>query len=253
MLIRRIISNLREQNWSSTIIELVVLALGIFLAFQVDRWYERVRSESDEREFLAALSEDFAATKDSFVAVKDRHIESTESAIRLLGYQIDEPIDIDNRTFYGLFADIQLIRTADIRRSTYDFLISSGQIAVIRDPRLRRQMSEFFARVDGTSADMSQDLRSYWRGTFEPYVQEHLDHVALMHAVHERENMDLEPTLSPTQFHDVIGTPDFEAIVSDKWHVSSDLVLNYQARILDIEAIESLLKDNLARFAASPE
>lgn len=246
-MIRRILEHLRTQNWIAIGLELIVVVVGIFLAFQVDRWYEQTRLASEERDYLAALSEDFAATREVYVRVRDRHIDATKSAVTLLSYQVGDSLDLSHEEFYALLSDIQLIRTADVRRGSYDFLISSGKIAVIQDERLRRQMSEYFAKVDGTSSDMTDDLRSYWRDTFEPYAQRNIDHVALMQAVHRRDNMKLRPTYPLDQFHEIIGTGEFEAIVSDKWHLSGDLVAHYEARIKEVEAIELLLTKSLTR------
>ena len=250
MFIRRISEHLKAQNWIAIGLELTVVVVGIFLGFQVDRWYEQKQLQSEERDYLVALSEDFAATRESFVGLRDRHKDATESAVRLLSYRIGDPIDLTHKGFYELLSDIQLIRAATERRGSYDLLISSGKIDLIRDENLRTQMSDFFAQVDGTSSDMRDDLQSFWRDAFEPYAQKNLDHVALMQAVHPRDNMSLQPTYPLDHYHAIIGTGEFEAIVSDKWHLSSDLVLNYEARIEDIQSIEILLAENLARFAS---
>jgi hypothetical protein len=245
-LIRRLLDNFRKQDWLAICLELVVVVVGIFLAFQVDRWYDQARLKSEEQEYLTALSEDFKATREAFSALRDRHEKVTNSAVRLLSYKIGDPIDLTHGEFYDLLADIQLIRTADSQRGSYNLLISSGKIDVIQDERLRQMMSELFARIDGTSSDITDDLQSYWRDSFEPYVKEHLDHVALMQSVHPRNNMSLEPTYALDQFHEVIGTGKFEAVISDKWHLSSDLVLNYEARIEDIQAIEAMIAEKLS-------
>lgn len=248
MLIRRIQEHLRAQNWIAIGLELIVVVVGIFLAFQVDRWYEQKQLQSEERDYLAALSEDFTSTRESFVGVRSRHKDATESAVRLLSYQVGDPIDLTHEEFYELLSDIQQIRVAITQRGSYDFLVSSGKIAVIQDERLRRKMSEFFARIDGVVSDMAEDLRSFWRDAFEPYAQQHLDHVALMQSVHPRNNMNLLPTYPVDQFHAIIGTGEFEAIVSDKWHLSGDLVASYDRTIKEIESIELLLAENLAHL-----
>lgn len=71
-----------------------------------------------------------------------------------------------------------------------------------------------------------------------------------MQAVHPRNNMNLQPTYPLDHFHAIIGTGEFEAIVSDKWHLSGDLVVNYERRIEEIESIELLLAESLVRFSS---
>jgi len=51
MLLSRLTKHLRSQNWAAVLLELVVVVVGIFLAFQLERWYaeQRLRSNVQER------------------------------------------------------------------------------------------------------------------------------------------------------------------------------------------------------------
>jgi len=244
-LIRQILEHFRKQNWLAAGLELIVVTAGIFLAFQVDRWYEQAKLASEERDYLIALSEDFEATREAFTALRDQHLQVTKSAVKLLSYQVGDPIDLTHEEFYNLLADIQRMNTAASSRGSYNLLVSSGKIEVIQDERLRQMMSELFARIDGNTSVIADDLRSYWRDSFEPYIKKNLDHVALMQSRHPRDNMTLQPTYPLDQFHEVLGTGEFEATISDKWHLSSDIVIAYEARIKDIESIERILAEKL--------
>ena len=46
MIFRRLAGHLRHDNWFTVILELVIVVVGLFLAFQLDRWYESQRSKS---------------------------------------------------------------------------------------------------------------------------------------------------------------------------------------------------------------
>ena len=75
-----------------------------------------------------------------------------------------------------------------------------------------------------------------------------LDHAALMRHVHPDRTVGLKPTHSANRFHDVLGSDEFEAVLLDKWHVSSDLVSVYNNRLLErLDNIELLLSENLAK------
>ena len=60
MMLRRLTGYLRHENWFAIILELVVVVLGLFLAFQLDRWYESQLTKSDLQAHLVSLTEDFA-------------------------------------------------------------------------------------------------------------------------------------------------------------------------------------------------
>ncbi len=59
MILRRLAGDLRHDNWFTVILELVIVVVGLFLAFQLDRWYESQRSKSDLQAHLVSLAEDF--------------------------------------------------------------------------------------------------------------------------------------------------------------------------------------------------
>ena len=54
MILRHIAENLRNENWIALMIGLVAVVLGIFIGFQVDRWYEEQR-ELQERPVTGKL------------------------------------------------------------------------------------------------------------------------------------------------------------------------------------------------------
>ena len=83
MLFRRVSENLKSQNWFAIWLDLVVVVLGIFLAFQVDRWYETKRLESSLVERLGALAEDFEGNR-RFVETAIARQTMAESAAREL-------------------------------------------------------------------------------------------------------------------------------------------------------------------------
>jgi subtilisin-like proprotein convertase family protein len=65
MILRRLAGRLRRGNWSTLILELVVVVVGLFLAFQLDRWYESQRSKSDLQTHLVSFGESKVDTGDT--------------------------------------------------------------------------------------------------------------------------------------------------------------------------------------------
>ena len=59
MILRRLTGHIHQENWFAIILELVVIVVGLFLAFQLDRWYESQRIKSDLQAPLVSLTEDF--------------------------------------------------------------------------------------------------------------------------------------------------------------------------------------------------
>jgi len=150
MLLRRLTTHIKDQSWVAIVLDLVVVIVGIFIAFQVDRWYETKRLESEEEGYLIALAEDFAASREDIERVIGRHSRATDAVFVLLAYDKGGPVEISNDDFYSLLADVQLTGTFDPTRYAYDLLIATGDIESIRDDRLKSEMAAFFAGVEGS-------------------------------------------------------------------------------------------------------
>jgi hypothetical protein len=73
MMLRRLAGYLRHDNWFTVILELVVVVVGLFLAFQLDRWYESQRLKADLQVRLASLAGDFTETDPKYAGTTIRH------------------------------------------------------------------------------------------------------------------------------------------------------------------------------------
>ena len=247
MVQRRILEHLKDHNWFAVCLEFIVVVVGIILAFQIDRWYEDRQLRVEETSHLRSLNEDFAATTERIEATIARHRGAITSAIQLLRYQPGQADELTTQEFYELLSHIQYIRLADYQRSTYDYLISSGRISTLRDEKLRAELTAIYSRVDGTMDDMRADLQTYWRHALEPFVRRNLDHVAMMQVLHpDEEIMSLPATLPADHFHSIIGSGEFEGLISDKWHLSRDLVLVYGSLLNQIQMAQERIEADLS-------
>jgi hypothetical protein len=245
MLLNRLFKNVKSQNWVGLWLELLVVIVGIFLAIQVDRWYEAERRASEESELLLALAEDFSASRVRLESVISRHSAAAESALKLLQAEADGPNSISYDEFYTHLSHVQWTITPNVARRTYDLLIASGDINTIRDASLKAEMAAFFAVFDGRGSFVAVELRDFSSNIWLPYLNSHLDHVALMQKVHADDTAFLTPTQSKDQYREVLGSPQFEGVIMAKWHLSRDYVFNLQRMLDSVDQIQGLLTQNL--------
>jgi hypothetical protein len=136
MIGRRVIGHLKNQQWTAFGIELVIVVLGVFIGIQVSNWnQERINSrqaanfaerlKADLREedwgyqLLIAYNREVLANAERALAVLEGRATMSDEALLLSAYRA---------TQYK-----QKLR----RRSTYDELISTGTIGLIREQKLR--------------------------------------------------------------------------------------------------------------------
>ena len=106
MLLRRVSENLKSQNWPAVGLDFLVVVIGIFLAFQLERWYSDQRLRSSVEERLIALSEDFESNHDVLVSSIDSRKVSVEAAFTLLELDQLEMSDLDSDNFYPALAEV---------------------------------------------------------------------------------------------------------------------------------------------------
>jgi hypothetical protein len=75
MIIRRLAEAIREQNWFTVFIELLVVVVGIFLGLQFDNWNDNRLAALDENQFLirarAELTQTIADRQGALVSKRD--------------------------------------------------------------------------------------------------------------------------------------------------------------------------------------
>jgi hypothetical protein len=248
MLFRRVSENLKSQNWFAVWLDLVVVVLGIFLGFQADRWYETKRLESSLEERLGALAEDFKGNR-RLVEIAIARQTMVESASReLLALDEGDLDQVEHSKFYKLLAGSSRSGSPPTIRRAYDALISTGEIELIASETLKSELASFYALFDELSA-FSEGVWLYDRRTFEPYVMRELDHVAMLRHLHSASTEGMALTRPPEQFRQVLGTVDFQGVISGKWHISSDLLFRYNSFAERIDTIDELIADELGVMA----
>lgn len=127
MLLRRLLDHLKSQNWAAVALDFLVVVIGIFLAFQIERWYASHRDAASAYEHLTALSDDLSTNREILERQIRRRDEQIAAAGILLQLDTRKSDEIGPDEFYQLLATVSNITTPRFQRGAYDLLISTGQ------------------------------------------------------------------------------------------------------------------------------
>ncbi len=141
MILRRFAEALKEQNWTTILVEFVLLVAGVFLGIQAANWNETRRDHAQEAEFIGRLQRDFHAIDARLTRNLSRWQEKASSSIRLLA-------DLEAFQQRGAWArpkgeilrDLENSMNGAIpapRSASYIELLSAGKLGLIRDTALR--------------------------------------------------------------------------------------------------------------------
>ena len=237
MLLRRILANFHAQNWLAVVLDFIVVVVGIFLAFQLERWYADQRIRANTQEILSTLVADFAANRNELERSIELREPVVQAAVQLLEFDEKQP-DVDQyHRFYELLAETSLTSTPRLRRGAYDILIATGQIELLGDESLKSELADFYAQWEELLV-FNQGVWMVDRNTFEPYVIRNLDHVEMLRNLHSDTTAKNSPNQPPEHFLEVLGSSEFEGVIAAKWHAARDEInrlRRLQDRLIAVE------------------
>ncbi len=149
MIIRKLSDAIREQNWFTVILEILIVVVGIFIGLQVDEWNQtRLENQRAHQalENLQAEFVDISQSANGLAAYYKGLIDDLELLIGSLRAGEIRPLDEDSIrdaiAFGGNFGD------PPPPSGTFLDLMSSGNLALIRNRELRLRLIEYDQSLD---------------------------------------------------------------------------------------------------------
>ena len=79
MITGRIANTLKRQDWSTFLVEILIVVIGIFIGLQVDDWVTARQDRQDERQFLERLHADILQADEQNARLRDRRLGSADA------------------------------------------------------------------------------------------------------------------------------------------------------------------------------
>ena len=159
MLIRRIATAFRNQDWATVTIEFMVVVAGIFVGLQADSWNTERTDRIREQVILEQLHSDFTANAVSIGKFARRHEQMVEGlAFALEVLTRGELAKTDAQRFRNAFVSMYQLPSTSATMGGYDAVIATGDLALITDQKLKSRLVQLSSEV---AAEMS--LTNYFR------------------------------------------------------------------------------------------
>jgi hypothetical protein len=144
MILRRITQHLKQQQWTGVFIELVIVILGVFIGLQVQEW-ANARAEQHRADVLfQQVRGDLDNEKVSLEAFK-AYLETVAAYARTAAQGLQSPDAVDPGTWVASVYQATQTFTSSSNRSTFDEMESTGAIDLIRNPRMRVLLVNYYA------------------------------------------------------------------------------------------------------------
>lgn len=144
--------NLAEANFANLGIEVIVVILGILIAFQIDRWAQEGREREQEYQYLVRLKEDLQFEIE-LMADGIEYAEQRIAAVRLLEDVAANPKIATERPNALAYAVEKVTWRSfpNINAYVYTELQSTGNLSLIRSDALRRDVADYYSFIQHES------------------------------------------------------------------------------------------------------
>lgn len=133
---RRLFEHVHQQSWWAVGVELAVVILGVFIGIQVSNWNQDRLDRRQGEEFTARLIDDLREEDWRYQYLLTYNEEVLTNANRAVEALEGRQALDDESLLVSTYRATQY-KEGLRRRSTYDELIATGTIGLIRDPTLR--------------------------------------------------------------------------------------------------------------------
>jgi len=241
MIIQRLAGYFRNDNWFTIILELVIVVVGLFLAFQLDRWYETQKSKSGLQAHLVSLSEDFAENEAQLRKAIGEGMQEMEAAITLRAEIRKSTPDLSIDELNLLVSKVTLMPTFGVVDLAYRNLISDGLVADMLSSDLKKELADFYAAHEITKLIQNTQELQYVT-IWQPYALENLDYAASNRKIRAgRDTGVLRPYIDADLILTAMKTKQFENVIVIQWETAEDLVADWKRNLKQVKRIQSML------------
>lgn len=169
-LLGRLTNGLLNRRLGLFVAELVLVTAGVLIALAVDGWISDSRDRQTEVVYLELLARDIEGIRhqiDLQIEFEKERIDTATTAYAAL--TTSDPMT--KRAEIGpLLAMLVTRRTLSLSSATYDQMVSSGHLQLIRNHELRNMIVRFFAELERVERVTDNNNRELIDDVFIPFI-----------------------------------------------------------------------------------
>lgn len=149
MMLRRVAEHAKAQNWFAVTLDFLIVVVGVFIGIEVANWNSARQDRQEERRYYQQLLVDLRTDLESFRGTEkrvDRHDEAAQLALDRLNGNAPPQISRGRMATAIHYAGFIYIPRAS--RGTYDELISTGNLRLLRNSDLKSQIARYYGDFD---------------------------------------------------------------------------------------------------------
>jgi len=151
MILARLSRAIREQNWFAVMLEFVIVIAGVVIGFQVTAWNADRGERQSELRYLSSLIADVDLTIERYRSDLDYRGNVRLLGLRALAIVEGNAAPRDDWDIVLTFFNASQVGGGLRESPTFNELVSSGDLQIISNARLRQRLSSYYTPGANTS------------------------------------------------------------------------------------------------------
>lgn len=144
-MIRRIVKAILNNQFLTLLSELFIVVIGIFIAFQVDRWWAGRTDDFQKRQYISRLSQDFKRDTASIqYAINLANIRLGLSDLLLSVSNDLSKIEDQHEAFLVAVNQAAFTHTPSLNSDSFEELRSTGKLELLENDSLKSALFEYY-------------------------------------------------------------------------------------------------------------
>ncbi|WP_191858862.1 DUF6090 family protein [Hanstruepera ponticola] len=187
--------NKTSKYFKYAIGEVVLVVIGILIALQINNWNQHKKELEKEQQILLSLKEEFQQNINELEFDHNINLSCINAIVTLLNFDTNQ--DFETKTIDSLIGQIFNFATFDARLGVMNDVISSGNLQLIRDSKLRYALNQW----TGELGDYAEDViirREYWINNVPSIINKYIP-IRNADASMDREDYKRDILIKPIQ------------------------------------------------------
>lgn len=152
MILRRLADAIREQNWFTVLLEVLIVVVGIFIGLQVDGWSQLRQDRKDEQHYLSRLHDEILNAEQLSARLLDRRIERQADLADFVDtvFAKAERHSLTRSECHAI-SSLHFLNIVVAGLSAADELTASGRMGILQDTELRAALGALMQAHDATN------------------------------------------------------------------------------------------------------
>lgn len=178
MLLRRIMTHVKDQNWIAVLLDFLIVVIGVFIGIQAANWNDERQAQGERATSMDRLQTEAELSVEFVRSVVDQYHRTVDARASVLRKAADGSIDAVEQDEIVLAINyLPFFQPVAAPRGVYDEIIGAGQFSNIGDDAVRRAITRYYSQVDNLNSAMvsQRNLSDYLSVWYHPAVRKEFD------------------------------------------------------------------------------